>query len=163
MTTATAFQLETLENKQQRVVIDGVEVRFISRGYNLNRREYAAKAQAYGVAEALAPELDALEPKYIAYTDENSTDVQRVQEQMWRAWRDSTKRIATERLSQLIEKLQHVEGLVMPQSADVKFSYKAGCSCGCSPGWVLSDTVRQDKGWRNVDLYLSRVDEIGEK
>jgi len=43
---------------------------------------------------------------------------------------------------------------------NIKFSYKAGCSCGCSPGFILDGRVT-DGIW-NSDIHLSTLDGLKE-
>lgn len=118
-------------------------------------RNYYAKSRVYGAIDALAPECVALEPEWVHEVKGEVADpVTRVKGKIWRAWRDGTKAIAAERLSALIAKAieDKVEGFEHLTSAKVTFSYKAGCSCGCSPGFILDGTVRED-GW-NVDIHV---------
>lgn len=140
------------------VEFDGVLISF--RDKDTDRRSYEAKARVFGAVDALVADLNEIEPKYILRTDEDSTDVERVQEKVWLAWRDTTKKIAAQRLSTLVSKLVEVgiEGVTFDLDDPAKntFSYKAGCSCGCSPGFVLDGRIA--KGYKRVDMFLSEVE-----
>lgn len=41
---------------------------------------------------------------------------------------------------------QVLEQLGYPKDAKVRFSQKAGCRCGCSPGWIM-------EGYYNKELF----------
>ena len=145
--------------------VDFCGVRISFREKDTDRRSWDAKARVYGAADALVSDLNEIEPKYILRTDEDSTDVERVQEQMWRSWRDTTKKIAGLLLSTLVSKLVEVgiEGVEFKLDDPAKngFSYKAGCSCGCSPGFVLNGRVRS--GVWNSDISLTTLSDGIEK
>jgi hypothetical protein len=147
------------------VTIDGYTLTFSSRS-SRDRRAYASKTRVYGAIDAAA-DLAALEPKWVAEpVGQVADDVTRVQGATWRGWRDMTKKIVAERLSALIEKLiaedLHFNEL---SSAKVTFSQKAGCSCGCSPGFILDGRVH-DGAWggdcgRFVDIWIEKEKESG--
>lgn len=56
----------------------------------------------------------------------------------------------------------------LPYSVDVKFSAKAGCSCGCSPGYVVKPkdhagmNFLQENGLSNKNIFMSFVHNIDE-
>ena len=138
------------------VDLDGIRISFREKDFG-DRRSWGAKARVYGAVDALVADLNEIEPKYIPRTDEDSTDVERVEEKMWLAWRDTTKKIAGQRLSALVSKLVEV-GIEdvkfdLDDPAKVGFSYKAGCSCDYSPGFILDGVILQ--GWKRVDMFLS--------
>lgn len=83
----------------------------------------------------------------------------RIKGKIWRAWRDGTKAVVSERLSELVSKLRETQFLQRSglSSDAVTFSYRAGCSCGCSPGFILDGVIRSD--WIPADIYLSRVED----
>lgn len=111
------------------------------------RREYRAKPRIYGAVDALSANLVAQEPRYVAYTDENSTEADREAEKVWRAWRKATLRATT-------KKVKEVAALLADDAtqASVRFSYTAGCTCGCSPGYVLNGVPVG-----NADIWLYPV------
>lgn len=135
---------------------------------------YRSKTRVFGACDDLVADLNAIEPHYIHATDENSSAVERVEEKMWRAWRDTTKKIAHERLVVLLTDLKDTadavgevgigERLTLPTVApltDLRFSYKAGCSsCPCSPGFVMGGLVRLD--YVPQDIYIARASELAE-
>lgn len=111
-----------------------VQVSLSERTYDRhNKRAFRAKTRLYGAVDALSADLTAQEPRYVAYTDENSTDADREAEKAWRAWRKATLRATT-------KKVKEVAALLADQDdqTSVRFSYTAGCTCGCSPGYILS-------------------------
>jgi hypothetical protein len=112
--------------------------------YN-TKREYRAKPRMFNAPDALVADLIAQEPRYVAYTDENSTDEDRAAEQAWRAWRKATLRATTKRANELVGILSNGTDAV------AKFSYKAGCSCGCSPAYIVNGV---DIG-SSADIWLS--------
>ena len=46
--------------------------------------------------------------------------------------------------------------LGLPSDTRIYWNRKAGCSCGCSPGFVLRTDFRAERGWRfrNTDYYI---------
>lgn len=152
--------------ERTRIVIDGIVVTLVPRSGG-DQRTYKSKSRVYGAIEALAPDLTALEPQWVSEPiGQKSDDVTRLKGKIWRAWRDGTKAIVAERLSELVSKLGtkvgiNVDGL---SSEAVTFSYNAGCaSCPCSPGYILSGRVRDTLSSPGfsipADIYLSRVED----
>lgn len=152
MTTATKtpiLRLSTYVNKHgykfQAVEIDGVLVSFTKKDYK-DRRSYNSNTRVFGAADALVKDLNAIEPEWVSEPKGVETDdVTRLKGKIWRTWRDGTKKVAGERLSALLDKLieARVEnaGFGALTSTESTFSYKAGCSCGCSPGFILGAQV----------------------
>jgi len=133
-------------------IIDGVTITMVPRE-SYDMRSYGSKSRVYGAIDALTPELEAIEPQWVSEpVGQEVDDLTKVKGKIWRAWRDGTKKIAGERLSALIAKLNQTD-LPIKIDTTVTFSYKAGCSCGCSPGFILSGRLR-DVNHRPVDLYL---------
>ena len=168
MSTTTKLKLSTYRNKHghtfKAVELDGVLVTFPQKDMTKSRN-WTSKARVYGAVDVLAKDIDLLEPDYVAYTDENSTDVERVKEKIWLTWRDSMKKIAGQRLSVLLQRLVEADIEDVSFSDDlldkVTFSFKAGCSCGCSPGFVLNGRVRS--GVWNSDISLTTLSDGIEK
>lgn len=139
--------------ERTRIVIDGIVVTLVPRDWRGDRRTYYSKSRVYGAVEALAADLNSLEPEWVPEpVGVEADDVTRLKGKIWRAWRDGTKAIVAQRLSELMEKLTDS----LPDYT-VRFSYKAGCSCGCSPGFILSGKVRDDG--EPADIFLSREEE----
>ena len=109
-----------------------------------NKREFRSKTRMYGATDALIPALSAAEPRYIARTDENSSPEDIAAEKEWLAWRRKALRASTAAVKAVLAQT----GL----GTDAKFSYKAGCSCGCSPGYVI------EGGPANTDLFVRPLD-----
>lgn len=138
--------------KRTEIIIDGVVITLCPRSTK-DGRTYRAKTRVYGAIEALAPDLTALEPEWVPETvGVDYDDATRLKGKIWRAWRDGTKKAVAERLSALMEKA--TDSL---SSYAVTFSYKAGCTCGCSPGFVLDGTI--EDGYAPADIWLSREDD----
>jgi hypothetical protein len=130
---------------------------------------YRSKTRVFGACDELVADLNAIEPTYIPRTDDRSTDVERVQEKMWRAWRDNTKRVAQARLTELLIELAEQpaddrSGLVLPDVAELtalRFSYRAGCSsCPCSPGFIMGGLIRI--GYTPQDIWITPVSKLTE-
>mgnify|MGYP003608556219 FL=1 len=167
MTTATTgLKLKTYRNDHghefQAVEIDGVLVSLSKKDMSKSRN-FLAKARVYGAVDALTPDLNALEPAY-PYRGSGATDADRLTEKLWDTWARVTKRTAEQRLSALLAKLVEawVEDWKFSDNVfkNIKFSYKAGCSCGCSPGFILDGRVT-DGIW-NSDIHLSTLDGLKE-
>lgn len=121
-------------------------------------RSYNSKSRVYGACDALIADLNAVEPTYISSTNENSTDAERVQEKLWLAWRAAGKKVAQERLTEILTAVNDADlklwGLTPDTVKGMKFSFKAGCSmCPCSPGFILNGRVLLD-GWLPVDMFI---------
>lgn len=148
----------TATKEKSKIIIDGIAVKLVRRSSSGDRRSYMSKTRVYGAVEALAADLNALEPQWVSEPVGVEVDAAtKLKGKIWRAWRDGTKSIVAERLSTLIEKLIE-QGVIELPSAKATFSHKAGCSCGCSPGYILSDRVEID-GWKPADIYLSLDEE----
>jgi len=68
------------------------------------------------------------------------------------------------------------KALSLPDDVKIKFSHKAGCPCGCSPGFILSDKVNNgicQSYWINptpsgeelneFDLFMNEAHDMLEK
>lgn len=58
------------------------------------------------------------------------------------------------KLKNFVSKIEEVtlkNSFSLEESAIVKYSHKAGCSCGCSPGFRVRKT---DKDFRNHDVFV---------
>ena len=53
-----------------------------------------------------------------------------------------------------IEETSLKESLSLEDFAVVKYSHKAGCSCGCSPGFRVRKTLKTLNEFRNHDVYV---------
>jgi hypothetical protein len=103
---------------------------------------YWAAARMYGACDALIPALNAAEPPYVAYTDEDSTPEEIAAEKAWLSWRRRALKAAKAQVTELLAALGETK-------AKATFSYKAGCTCGCSPGFVIKGST-----FGNVDLWV---------
>lgn len=144
------------------IIVGDTMIQFRRRLPNGGGTRYDAKSRVYGAPDVLAADLNALEPEWVHQTSkDDGDDVTRVKGAIWRAWRDTTKKIVQSRLTTLLREVgtQGVIGLYTGEGGldGTTFSYKAGCSCGCSPGFILPSIWRV--GGTNVDLFLSTVDE----
>ena len=108
-----------------------------------NKRAYRAATRIYGACDSLVPALNAVEPPYVAFTDEDSSDEERAAEKAWLSWRRKALRATTAQVRELLAALGQ-------QQAEAAFSYKAGCTCGCSPGYVVKGSTLG-----NVDLFVT--------
>jgi hypothetical protein len=137
------------------IVIDDIKVTVIRREMKLSTSEWYKTTRVYGAPDALAADLLELEPFQgvsIPYTQE--TDAERVMAKTWAAWRNSTTKVVTERLRPILVGLaDHLE--MGSALSSIKFSQKAGCSCPCSPGFVLGDRVLIN-GTTPVDIWLDK-------
>lgn len=150
--------MSTTSRKRAVFDIDGVTVKLVARTWDSHaKREFRSKTRLYSAPDALTPELMAVEPPYVAYTDEDSTDAEVVAEQVWLAWRRSTLRVAARRVSELLDKLVAADldgvGIARLDSHKARWSFKAGCSCGCSSGHVLDGQITLDG--TPADVFLS--------
>lgn len=129
-------------------------VTVVPRTYDRSRAYYS-KPRLYGATDTLVPDLSAQEPRYVAYTNADSTDEDRAAEKEWLAWRRRTLRATTRRLKELLPALSPL-GI---HAKDAKFSYNAGCgSCPCSPGYVLNGTVIG-----NADVFFTSTAGLSRK
>lgn len=120
-----------------------------------DERGYLTKAtRVFGAMDALAPELMALEPftDYsipLASVDRSAEDNMRAA--IWGAWKREATKVVADRLEALLEDVQragHINGV-----SRGKFSQKAGCSCPCSPGFVLGGRVYADESMPRGTRY----------
>lgn len=118
--------------------------------------------RVYGALDNLAPELMALQPytgdDYYAIpkASPSRSDADNVRAAIWQAWKQQTTTLASQRLLELLvnafKEPGHEPRFQLPGKRP-EFSAKAGCPCGCSPGFVLDVVVRDALG-TPVDLYV---------
>lgn len=143
------------------IVNDTIKIRAIRREYGQTPAKSWAKSKAYDVPETLARELLELEPFQdyaIPFTPEEPAD--KVRAAMWSAWKRETMKTAGQRLQTLLDTL--VKGLEDDEvelsfDAPHRFSHKAGCSCGCSPAFILGGHVKVKGQLYPVDIHLDAV------
>lgn len=137
-------------------VVDGNELLVSLEPRSPWGRSYRAKARVYGATENLVPEVNAAEPPYVAHTDENSSPEEIAAEKAWLSWRRRAVTAATKRLNRLI-----ADGALAPivgfDVRKAKFSYTAGCSCKCSPGYVTDSYVIDPITGRFADVHISSL------
>ena len=150
------FVYSNSKNPVLGVEVNGVLVAFRPKA----GRGYYANSRVYGAADALVADLNALEPEWVHEAKGVVYDDATVLKgKVWRKWRDSTKKVAGQRLSAVLDALAGVEGLILPPSTKVTFSYRAGCSsCPCSPGFILDGGVYVN-GTR-MDLHISELSSV---
>lgn len=136
-------------------IIGDVEVTLVPRDIRngIRSRDYEKATRVYG-AMNLVPELEAELEKWTSpgVTFEMKRDQPEEAKRIMRGF-NAAKRTAvgaaTVLLNNLLEKLE--------TSARVKnFSIHAGCSCPCSPGFILTERVYTAK-YLPVDIHLSKV------
>lgn len=98
---------------------------------------YSRRAQhprVYGALNALAPEEMAKEPhKGYRIPMVDRTDAEEQMAKEWSAWKRRTVKVAKTELIRLLEAVQDED--IAP--AQITFSLHAGCSCPCSPGFIV--------------------------
>jgi hypothetical protein len=143
------------------VVNDTVKVRMIRREMEYNTRSNVlwAKSKAYDVADVFAAELVALEPftdYAIPFKPEEAAD--KVRASMWSAWKRETMKAAGERLQAFLDLLEReCDQISTSFDASHRFSHKAGCSCGCSPAFLLGGHVKVKDVLFPVDIHFETV------
>lgn len=153
----TAFEIEVRD-----VLITG---RMRSEADSSNwTREGKKTSRVYGALDALVPELLRLEPFTGNYGDDQydipikedpaRTVEDDVRSAMYDGWKRATLKVAGERLVSLLQVA--FAGTAWAYEGDApRFSQTAGCSCPCSPGFVLPTRIRL--GQRNVDLHIETI------
>jgi hypothetical protein len=79
---------------------------------------------------------------------DNSPEGQRV----WKKWRLAALRAVRKLLPEVCRKLG------LPEDTKFGYSYTAGCSCGCSPGYVAETLVNDISGWMDVMIEYTQED-----
>ena len=113
---------------------DGVTVVARRRGRGLPARQYFAQPRIYGALDALVPDAMAAEPhvgRFIPVDPKTEDDKAAAKE--WSAWKRRTLKLGKAALMPYLHAL--ADATYIPD-ADVTFSQKAGCSCGCSPAFI---------------------------
>ena len=120
-----------------------------------NKRAYFNKSRVYGATDVLAPAVLAQQPRYVPFTNADSSERDVADERAWLSWRRRALRAVTKSLNSILPTLAPVLGEV----GRAKFSYNAGCSsCPCSPGYVLDRTVWIDGS--PVDFDVLSLDDL---
>lgn len=119
------------------------------------RREYFAKTRVYGALDTFVPGFDAEETRLLlAITDHSVKD--KALASFQRASVKTAKAalpVALEGLLEILAGSQRVtRGVPGGTELAVKFSRTAGCSCPCSPGFVVDAEI--SVGGRMVDIWF---------
>lgn len=123
------------------------------------QRSYWSKSKVYGAINALVPELNAEldrwteTPVTVQFKEDNPAEAERIMRGYNSAKRRTTKE-AKMKLEALLGAMSDVFG-VAPQVQT--FSVKAGCSCSCSPGFILTSRLSYEN--HGVDLWIERVEQ----
>lgn len=116
------------------------------------RREYFAKTRVYGALDTFVPGFDAEETRLIlAITDHSVKD--KALASFQRAAVKTAKAALPGALEGLLEILAGSQRVTRGGTElAVKFSRTAGCSCPCSPGFVVDAQI--NVGGRTVDIWF---------
>lgn len=158
--TSTAIRLHRIETE-----VAGVKVAAHARTWRERNPEKATRI--YGAVDAFAAEQLAAEP----YSGEHLYD-EKIQPAMWaalgedgqaemtaklkeyRAWKRQTIKVARQGLTDLLTELAQTEGWDI-RDTKLTFSVHAGCSCPCSPGFILAPGAYNTAlGYLPVDLFI---------
>jgi methylaspartate ammonia-lyase len=144
-------------------------VTFIERTYADGHRDYSKTTRVYGALDALVPELMAEEPYAdMAIPSDPELAVDKLRARIWNSWRAGATAAGIEMMTAFLREVsENVVGVdVNPDAtlAKVKFNQYAGCSCPCSPGFVLAGQVKSTRTdvngstGRPLDIWIDRVD-----
>jgi hypothetical protein len=148
---------------QRTVRHGGLKITAIARDIR-DGRSYGSKTRVYGAIDALSLELVGELDKWTAtsvteqFQREHPDEARRIM----RGYRKARRAVVTDARRKLNELFADVRVMTTFDGhvGEVShFSVKAGCSCSCSPGFVLRRTVHVDH--RPVDLWIE-TDEEGE-
>lgn len=118
-------------------------------------RGFFAKTRVYGAIDVLEPagkaKFDELSDELFKLERDGDDRADDVKKQMNRARRETLKSAKT-KLVALLGAMSDVFG---HEPKVQGFSAKAGCSCGCSPGFTLTDTVTVNG--KPVDLFIKNA------
>lgn len=158
----------------EHVAFEAITDKFVVRGvyrhgrFAPNIREAQKTTRVYGALDTLVPELMKLEPfannygegYYAIPVSGPARSVEdNVRGAIWHGWKRETIKVATSRLLALLEEaFAGQEDIKLPTVA--RFSQKAGCTCPCSPGFVLDTRVTRDR--RPVDLWITPLEQASE-
>lgn len=112
---------------------------------NSSSKSYWATTRMYGAVDSLIPGVNAEEPPFAFSTEDSAPEVVAA-EKAWLSWRRRALKATKAQVTELLAALGET-------TAEATFSRTAGCSCGCSPGFVI-------KGSRfgNVDLWVRSLE-----
>lgn len=135
------------------------KVLLVKRTLGRDRRSYDSKVRAYSAFPVFVPGFNALETELILAA--NARDPEVKCPILAKFHRDSKKMVregiqgVLPTLKEALEEAGHPVSL--PALDEWKFSLKAGCSCGCSPGFIGNSRVFVD-GYP-CDLHFLDPDE----
>lgn len=143
---------------------DGIRVKVITRSTSASSNEYFSRTRVYGAMDALSPELTkecdrwTNPPVTEQFRHENPREADRIM----KGYRTARRRAiadAKRKLNALLVKVTDELGLDGDgkEIAVARFSTEAGCSCGCSPGFILQATVRMNVTMP-VDIFVESID-----
>ena len=148
-------------NEHGWLVVDTLDwkVLILKRSYSQGARSYDSKVRAYGAFPVFVPGFNARETELLFAA--NARDPEAKCPILAKFHRDSKQKVregiqgVLPTLKEALEAAGHHVSL--PDFDEWKFSMKAGCFCGCSPGFIGSGRVRVD-GFP-CDLHFSDPDE----
>lgn len=136
------------------IQVGDLKVTMLERGWD--ERNRGKKTRVYGAVDALVPELNAELEKWTApavpsvtsqFMSEQPEEAKRILQGYNKARRACTRE-AKKRLTALLAAAGIEAGVQ-------GFSVYAGCSCPCSPGFILDRAVRINHA--PVDIWVERV------
>lgn len=100
------------------------------------RRVAQIHPRIYGALDALAPEEMAKEPHTgYAIPVSDRTEAEEQMSKEWAAWKRNTLKVAKAELIRLLAAVLDED--IRP--SQITFNIHAGCSCPCSPGFIVKD------------------------
>jgi hypothetical protein len=118
------------------------------------RKQYYSRSRVYGVVDTFAPD------ELKAYDDAVLADPNTDHRLLRRAATSKAREGLLKALDELVPRFDVnfydlITGTVSPSMGTfkVKFSGKAGCSCGCSPGFIVDGDVLRINGV-HVDVWF---------
>lgn len=109
------------------------------------RREWAKPTRVYDVLDALVPTLMELEPfKDYAIPDvapQHMSPEDRTRAAMWNSWKNQVTKEGAKGLISILDGLVECHAIDSYGEKAPRFSFTAGCSCPCSPGFILGEKL----------------------
>lgn len=125
------FTITSQDPKSVRLELDGMKVHLLAEDY---KGRAGRKPRVYASGDAVRPAWE--QPAWSIKGGDAELD------KAWRKYNAEEIRLQKQVAERALQALLlQVPGFTMYGSADLRFSRKAGCSCGCSPALLLDAHV----------------------
>ena len=159
------------------IELEDFKVTINGRSFQESPTQRYKKTRLYGVLDTFVKEtLDAepyqgeflytekIQPGMWAELSESDREAMTVKTKTWNVWKRQCTLAGKKQLRKALQQLEKVEGIRLEwddaQKQEIEFSVYAGCSCPCSPGFILKGFINADGIVGPVDVWFEKKEEV---